>query len=297
MSEEKKAGNKLLPVVIILAILLLVSLGYIFHLHQVNTVSQQELQSSKQNVELLQKDLDKKIAEIQELGGNVDDLKAVREQLEQEKQALEEKSTVTTRQLLAFKDKAEGYRELLVRKEKEIAKLKKINEQLVTENSDLKEEKNELNRSIKTLNQKQEKLNEKVEFASRLKAENFELIAINNRGKERKGDEFRHRHLEKLKVNFKIADNKVAPVGGREIMIRLIDDNNNVLFDVSKGGGSFMLDGRETFYSEKQEILFDNTQQSLTFIYDKGTEYEKGKYILEVYADNYKMGQIPFSVR
>ncbi|WP_338236156.1 chromosome segregation protein SMC [Persicobacter diffluens] len=297
MSEEKKGGANLMPVVIVLAVLLVASLGYIFYLHKVNTVSQEELAQSQKNVEVLQADLDNKIAEIQELGGNVEDLQAIRAQLEEEKSTLENKNSVTTRQLMEFQNKAEGYRELLLRKEKEIAKLKQINDQLVTENVELKEEKNELNRNIKNLNAEREKLNDKVAFASRLKTKDLEVFAVSDNGKEREGSEFRQRHLDKLKVSFQIAENKVAPVGGRDIMIRLIDENDNVLFDVSKGGGTFMYNGRETFYTEKQNILFDNSKQSLTFVYDKGSEYDKGKYILEVFTDDYKMGEIPFSVR
>jgi cell division protein ZapB len=98
-------------------------------------------------------------------------------------------------------------------------------------------------------------------------------------------------------VKFNIAKNDVAPVSGKEILMRIIDDNENVLFDVARGSGTFTLDGKETFYTAKQEILFDNTQQEVSFLYDKGSEYLPGRYVMEIYTDGYKMGSKSFRVK
>jgi hypothetical protein len=69
------------------------------------------------------------------------------------------------------------------------------------------------------------------------------------------------------------------------------------LFDVARGSGTFELDGKETFYTEKQEILFDNTQQQVNFLYEKGSEYLPGRYVMELYTDGYLMGSKSFRVK
>ena len=80
-------------------------------------------------------------------------------------------------------------------------------------------------------------------------------------------------------------------------MIRIVDENGQVLFDVNRGSGTFLLNGKEEFYTESQEVLFDNTRQKLSFLYDKGSEYASGTYKLEVYTDDYLMGSSQFVVK
>jgi cell division protein ZapB len=80
-------------------------------------------------------------------------------------------------------------------------------------------------------------------------------------------------------------------------MIRVIDENGQVLFDVSRGSGTFLFNGKEEFYTAAQEILFDNTRQQLTFLYDKGSEYAEGNYVLEIYTDDYLIGRGDFTVK
>jgi ubiquinone/menaquinone biosynthesis C-methylase UbiE len=119
---------------------------------------------------------------------------------------------------------------------------------------------------------------------------------VSSKGKERDSP-FKNRQLQKIKVEFNLADNKVAPIEGKKILIRIVDENAQVIFDVAKGSGTFMLNGKEEFYTSAQEILFDNTKQKLTFFYEKGSEYAEGNYQVEIFADNYKIGTASFSVK
>ena len=80
-------------------------------------------------------------------------------------------------------------------------------------------------------------------------------------------------------------------------MIRIIDENGQVLFDVTRGSGTFIYNGKEEFYTAAQEVLFDNTRQKLAFIYEKGSEYAEGAYTLEIYTDDYMIGRGEFVVR
>jgi len=240
--------------------------------------------------------MDLKIMQIEELGGDVEELSAIRDSLELEKESLLEARTRSNKQIQTLRGRVEGYRELLVMKDAEIAELKKVNEELVVENTELKTERNVLNQNLREAKKTEEQLTEKVQIASRLEAENISVAALNSRGKARE-DEFRARQVEKLQVTFNIAKNDVAPVSGKEILMRIIDDNDNVLFDVARGSGTFELDGKETFYTAKQEILFDNTQQQVSFLYDKGSEYVPGRYVMELFTDGYKMGSKSFRVK
>ena len=120
--------------------------------------------------------------------------------------------------------------------------------------------------------------------------------SVSSKGKERESP-FKNRQLEKLKVEFILADNKVAPIEGKKILIRVIDENGQVIFDVAKGSGTFIVNGKEEFYTSSQEILFDNTRQKLTYVYEKGSEYASGNYTVEIFAEGYKMGSMQFTVK
>ena len=96
---------------------------------------------------------------------------------------------------------------------------------------------------------------------------------------------------------WNLAENKVAPIEGKKILIRIIDENGQVIFDVAKGSGTFISNGKEEFYTAAQEILFDNTKQKLTYLYEKGSEYAAGKYAVEIYSNDYKIGSGQFEVK
>ena len=257
------------------------------------TSTEAELATTMQRLQEIRKELDAKIEEVQKLGGDITDLQTAKSEIENE---LKRTKRATGKEIKALKDRVEGYELLLKNKDEEIEQLKSVNKELLTENKSLKTQKNVLGDSIKRLDQTTQQLATKVAIASQLKAENFRIVALNDRNKERESP-FRARQIAKLKVDFNIAENNVAPIEGKKIMIRIVDENGQVLFDVARGSGTFMLNNKEEFYTAAQEILFDNTRQRLTFTYDKGSEYASGNYILEVYTDDYLMGSGEFVVK
>lgn len=237
--------------------------------------------------------LDLRIKEIENLGGEVDSLVAIKDQLIIERNSDKKRSAA---EIANLNKKIDGYSVLLTEKDGEIIKLREINEQLYTENKDLKENKAEIEEEVVKLNIKQIELEEKVNVASALRAENIEIAAVNSRGRERTG-RFRNRQLEKLKISFTLGENKVAEAGTKDIYVQVFSPNNQVIFDVAKGSGTFNLDGREEFFTAKQDILFDNTQQQLTYYYEKGSDYNSGIYNVKVYADGFLIGSETFEVR
>jgi cell division protein ZapB len=255
-----------------------------------------EIEKAKEEITILEHEINERIVEIESLGGNVEDLQAVVVELEEEKEKLINNKKYSDRQMANLRDKVEGFQELLIIKDKEIEELQVINEELVLENVELKTEKNELTADLNVEIQSRVELEEQVSIVAKLKVENIQIFAVNSRGKV-KEDEFKARFIDKIRVEFNIAENEVAPIEGKEIMIRIVGPDDNVLFDVASGSGTFMFNGKEEFYTAKQEILFDNTRQKLTFDYDKGSAYGPGLYKLQVYTDDYMMGEKEFMVK
>lgn len=292
----KKSGKALVYVVAALAVLLVAALVVNFMRENNLKERNAELMVAYARLDSIGNEMQAKIVEIEQLGGNIDTLQMIRDSLETEKTDLLAFRDRSYKEINRLKARVEGYRELLVMKDTEITELKKVNQVLVVENKELKTERNVLNQTIRAAKATEEKLTEKVQIASRLEAENIMVAALTTKGRARE-DEFRARQIDKLKVEFNIVKNDVAPVSGKEILMRIIDSNENVLFDVARGSGTFVREGKETFYTAKQEILFDNTQQVVGFLYDKGSEYLPGRYVMELYTDGYLMGSKSFRVK
>ncbi|RED96197.1 chromosome segregation protein SMC [Marinoscillum furvescens] len=278
-------------------------LGVIIFFYYVNTNLKEEkaAQALELNNTLLQLDsisseLDNKILTIQQLGGEVDTLVKIREKLQSERKLLLTEIDNRKNMISELRARVGGYQQLLLAKDEEIEQLTLINEQLMSENTELKNETQELSASIQEINQAKEELAEKVAFAARLKVEGMRIYAVNENGREREG-EFRNRHIDQIKINFTVGANEVAPIEGKELLIRVVAPDGQVLFDVTRGSGSFMYEGREMFYTAKQEILYDKNSQEVTVFYDKGSEYAEGKHLVEVYTDQYLMGKGTFIVK
>jgi len=256
-----------------------------------------DLTDTRQRLVEISTELDQKIIEIKKLGGDVEDLQKAKAEIETQ---LKRNVAWSSKAIKELKDRVAGYEELLKAKDTEIENLKSLNTNLYSENKDLKTEintqKSKLSDSISKLTKNKDELAGKVAIASQLKAENVKIVSLSEKGKEREGP-FRSRQLEKLKVDFNLAENKVAPIEGKKIMIRLTDETGQVIFDMAKGSGSFILNGKEEWYTAMQEILFDNTKQKLSFVYAKGSDYPSGNYTIEIFTDGYKMGSAQFVVK
>ncbi len=283
-------------IVVVLAIVLLFFFIQNRGLKEEVETTQADLNQAVLQLDSIGSQLDQKIIELTKLGADIDDLLIVKAELEDEKKKLLTTNRANRNTIVALRDKVSGYEELLILKDKEIVVLKERNEVLLTENTTLKTEKNQLSDSISSIAQTKEQLTEQVAIASRLKISGMRIVAINDRGKERE-DEFRNRHISTIRIEFNVDENAVAPIEGKELLVRLIGPDGNVLFDVTSGSGSFNFEGREMFYTAKKEILFDRTQQRVSVQYNKGSEYDLGQHTVEVYTDDYQMGTGSFVVK
>ena len=298
--SSPKRNNKVPVIIALMAIVIIIQAIKIYldtkEKQEVRTqliTTEEELATTMQRLSEISSELDEKIAQVEKLGGDVTDLQQAKSEIEDE---LRRNIRATGKEIKALKDRVEGYELLLKNKDEEIANLQSVNKELLTENRSLKTQQNRLGDSLNRLSQSKEELATKVAIASQLKAENIRIVSLNERGRERTSP-FRAKQVEQLKIDFNLAENNVAPIEGKKIMIRIIDENGQVLFDVARGSGTFIFNGKEEFYTAAQEVLFDNTRQKLTFLYDKGSEYAEGTYALEIYTDDYMMGRGEFAVR
>ncbi|TGE16293.1 hypothetical protein [Hymenobacter elongatus] len=310
-STEPKNNNRVLLIVALILVLLGIN-GVLFYMNQ---------QKGKQN-EQLTADLKVKDTKLEDQIKQYETLKADFERQSQEVQgmglandSLESKIAAINADLLKlrsfktgsfsiaeqqrFKQRAASFENQLRKKDEEIAQLKNDNEALYTETTTLKERQNKLTDTITTVVRSNQELVEKVTIASRLQAENIRVGVINSRNKEKDDDdnEFKAKRVEKVKVTFNLARNDVSPKETKEIMMRMIEPDGAALYNLSTGGGTFMIDGSEAFYTAKQDIVFDNTRQPVQFVYAKGAGYKTGLHTVELYSGGVMIGKSTFTLK
>jgi hypothetical protein len=301
-SNQKKDQNK--NIIIIVLVLLVIISGIKLYTDYVDRTKKTEeiLLLSTENNDLNKRldsvtyQLDLRIKEIEKLGGDVKALEAVRDQMIAERNSSKQRSNS---EIAALNSKINNLNGLIAQKDKEILDLRAANQQLFAENEDLKTNKAQIEEEVAQLNIQKQDLQAKVDVASMLKAENISISAVNSRGKERieTTKDFKNKQIERLKVSFNLADNKVAQKGPRNVYVQVLGPNAQPIFDVAKGSGTFMINGAEQFYTSKQDIIFDNSEQDLIFYYEKGSDYASGTHEVKVFVDNYLVGSKTFTVK
>ena len=96
---------------------------------------------------------------------------------------------------------------------------------------------------------------------------------------------------------MKLSENDLAKIEVVNIYIALEKPNNEIIYDITKGSGTFTYEKRESFYTIKDEILIDRNEKELTLNYSKNEELEKGKYKVHIYTKDYKLGTGEFLIK
>lgn len=310
-NQEQKRDRKTLlwAALAVLALLNIVLLYFFYQERQENdskdtiiAAKTEEVLFTKTKLDSISAQLDEKIAEIQQLGGSVDSLVALKQQLEKDKQSLKDLNTYSAKK---YEDKIRSYEAVLNQKDRDIAQLKEElgvvtakNEELSQAVSGLQGERAALADSVTNYAVQNRELSEKVTMASALRAENITVNAMTSKGKEREGGSYKARRIDKLKVSFALAPNSIARQDRKEVFLRILDPNGAVLSDMATGSGAFIYNGREMIYSSKEAVNFDNTRQSLDIMYGRGgVPFKDGKYTVELYSEGFKIGQGDFTVK
>ena len=291
--KEKKIIRLLSGIIIVI----IIGLAYFIYKNNENEkikmMQEKELDNVYLELDSISNVLSEKILTISQLGGDIDSLLILKENLENEKK---EFRTRAYAQINRLQGKVDGYRELLLAQDEEIERLKKVNEQLFEENKEQKIEINNLNSTISNINQSNKKLEEKIEVASRLEILNFEVIGIYRNGSEKKNS-FRNRSLDRLSINLTLNENDLAKIEVVDVYISIEKPNGEIIYDISKGSGTFTYEKREEFYTIKEGVLVDRSKKELSINYIKNQEFDKGLHKVHFYTNEYKIGSGEFLIK
>jgi hypothetical protein len=272
------------------------------------TEKAKELAFTQTKLDSVSRNLDAKIAEVQQLGGNIEELMKVKARLEADKVAIRKNSKF---EVAKYTAKIKEYEQFLADKDVEIAKLKEENGVLVatnqtlnTENTGLKTErealvqtKQQLTDSVVTYNNKNRELSEKVAIGAALKAENIKVLAVTPKGKVKDDDAYRAKRVDKIKLQFNLPPNPLTQPEEKEIFVRVLDPDGAVISDDAMGSGKFNWKGQEMVFTTKNVVPYQNSDQIVEMTYDNAQKFRPGKYSVEVYAENFRIGTSNFTIK
>ena len=193
----------------------------------------------------------------------------------------------------------------IARLKKEIATLRKIMRNYVVQidslhraNEQLKVEKHEAEKKYRqafstaaNLKKEKEQLTERVTLASKLDATGITVTPVNSRGKLAK----RIKRMEQFVVTFRIAKNVTAPVGEKEIYVRIMKPDDDIL--VKSRGDVFTFEGKEINYSMKKMIEYEGEEVPVTMYWNIEEYLSPGTYRVDIFADGNLIGKKSFELK
>ncbi len=318
-NPNRQSENKLKIAVAVL-IFLVAALGFLYFRERQHNHANEEL-SIAQAKDLLQANtkldsieiqLNQKIVEIKRLGGSVEELIRAKKQLQKDKLALQKTEDFSMKK---YESKIKKYLTLLGEKDNELLRLRKENGILTAMNDSLSKEAQALLEDIsyakkalsdssvnytvrqKELAERNRELSEKVSLASALRAESINVYAISPKGKESDGGVYKSKKVDKVRILFYLQENQLTAREAKTIYLRIIDPSGATVADMSTGSGNFTFKNKDITYTAKQKIVYDNTHQSVEFVYSRGQAYKEGKHIIELYSEGFKIGEGSFEVK
>lgn len=201
-------------------------------------------------------------------------------------------------QLGKLKNDKKAYETMFRQMEQEIAQLKETTAQQDTMITELKVDKAALQDTIVELEEDVEYLEDEVDKGKTLVASDFKVTAVKSNGKEKFDEnfEYKSKHLHQAKIEFTIAENKIADIEQKDIYVQIIDPSGTTIYDLQQGGGEMEVEGKALFYTIKQAINYDRQTQRMTVMYKKNADYSEGAHKVNVFADGRSIGSGKFIV-
>ncbi len=186
----------------------------------------------------------------------------------------------------------------LDKKDEEIKTLMAKNDSLNIEIDTLNMEKTQLGEELETVSVARDVLDEYIKIASVLHVNELKVTALKASGKEFEREEYRAKSIDRIKITYKLSDNKAAVKDIKKFFVQLVLPSGSIFSDANNGGGTTILnDSTEVKYTMAQNLQFNNTGQEMTFTMLKGFNYTPGNYIVNVMCEGEKIGSGYFNVK
>ncbi|MBK5286376.1 MAG: hypothetical protein JJE25_13335 [Bacteroidia bacterium] len=158
--------------------------------------------------------------------------------------------------------------------------IRKVNTQLLTENTDLSSNLMQQKSQNENLSKENQTLSGKVAAGSVLKATAILTEGVRYRSSGKEIITNKAKSVQKLRVRFVLVENKVIDKGNVNIYVRILGPDGAVM---SSDQESFIVDGKAMVYTSKESVPYENKDATVEVMWSKGSAFAKGHYTIEIY--------------
>ncbi len=171
----------------------------------------------------------------------------------------------------------------------DVTALRIKNQMLAEANSQLAQQDKDSEGKVNAVQAEKQVLTDKIVKASSIKVSNIHLIGVEEKKNGSLENETKAKRIDKLQIDFTVADNPLAEMGKKDIFVRIINPKGNL---IANSEDLFYVHGEKLQYTFKEEINFTNNGQEYQMMWaDNDHKFQKGAYTVLLYADNSIMGR------
>lgn len=301
MAESKEKNNRTLIILLILLVITNVASLILFYNER-----QENIELLTSNTDLTT-EKDALTTELEEMLARYDsvstDNEEMRSQIAAQKEEIEkllqeaEKHKDDAWIIYKLRKEAKTLREVMKDYLVTIDSLNTANQALIAQKAEVETKLTQQKEQNQELSSQNDELAEKVKIGSKLKV--VDLFSLGQRVKSNNihRETNRARRVDKIKTCFTIDKNEVTKPGKKDIYLRIIGPDGEVLALDQTKDYMFIYDGKEGLYSRMTEIAYENEEMDMCLYWDLEEEALVGKYIVEIYAEDYLMGTTTFELQ
>ena len=206
---------------------------------------------------------------------------------------MEELRTVkatNTRRITELKKELETLRKIMRNYVIQIDSLNAENGRLRNENERVTQQYRQATSAAAQLTREKEKLTERVTLASRMDATAIQVRPVTSRGKDAKKID----KIAQLVLTFHLAKNITAPVGEKNIYVRIMRPDDDIL--TKPHSGVFAFENRNISSSMMKTIEYEGEELPVTMYWDVAEYLSPGTYRVDIFADGHLIGRKSFSL-
>ncbi|MBF37044.1 MAG: hypothetical protein CL838_07715 [Crocinitomicaceae bacterium] len=229
----------------------------------------------------------------------IDSINTQREKINnlmQEVDKLDKKSKRDWRKIYKLKKEAETLRNIMKGYIHTIDSLNTLNINLSNDLTEKTQKLSNVSKQNKKIIKQNEALQKQVAIGAVLQINNVLSSGIRIRSSGAQSETTRASKTNMIKTCFSIIENKLAQAGDKEIYIRILDSEGNLLN--SPTPLTIINQQKEELkMSSKRTINYQNQNTDLCIFYEIENSIPAGNYIVEVYAEGFLIGETSIALR
>ncbi len=294
--SDPKNGNKTYLTIIVILLISSIGFGYLYY-QETKKIKEVivELNSTNTEKENINNQLNDMLIQYDALETNNEELneKLLNERAKIEEMIAELKKVKSNSawKINNYKKELQTLRDIMKSYIVQIDSLNTQNIVLTAENIKVKTQYNNQIVENRSLSNQNSSLSEIVDVAKVLKAKSILAEPINKKSKLTK----KIAKVDKVKVCFTITENDVAPLGSRNVYLRIARPDKLIISDSEEQLFSF--EGNNIVYTSAREVDYQRKDLNVCIYWKKNQELIPGTYYVDLFIDGRNIGTSTFFLK